>query len=315
LGDGKIQFTIEAKNASSFEWNFGDNTTSTEQNPIHQYTKNGKYTVVLIARNNKTQVTKTYEVTVTDAPKPIVKFSYKSLGNGTLQFTNESQNAESYKWDFGDGQTSVEVSPQHSFSVNGTYEVKLTAESVNGKTETKQNVVIADAPKPEAFFTFTYGENGLVSFTNASKNYTQLSWKFDNGDSSTVENPTVKYKYNGRYNVLLKAKNANGENLIYRVINITNVSTPPGGYILFWTNNPGSNIKIWINDEYVGTVTKFSKTIPDCNTEGFVTLNLKEGSYFFMAQEESVPTTNTGATWTGVINTVNGQCRKFELTR
>lgn len=53
-------------------------------------------------------------------------FSYIVNGN-TVTFTNTSQNAVIYNWDFGDGQISTSVSPSHTFAAPGTYTVELTA--------------------------------------------------------------------------------------------------------------------------------------------------------------------------------------------
>lgn len=312
-GEGKIQFTNEASNATTFEWNFGDGSSSTEENPIHQYVKNGKYTVVLVAKNKRNQVTKIYEVTVSDAPKPVVKFSYKSLGNGTLQFTNESQNADGYTWQFGNGQTSQETSPTHSYTLNGTYEVKLIAKNFNGETESKQNITIADAPKPIADFNFTYGSNGMVSFTNLSKNHNQTAWSFGNGNTSTIESPTIVYASNGNYSVVLTAKNPNGESTITKTVNVTNVYTPTTGQVVFWTSFNGSNIKVYVNGTLYGTITKYmpSGTAPSCDTQGFVTVNLPAGAYSFSAKEDSI----FGSTWNGTINVANGACRNMRLTK
>src|SRR5690606_26549350 len=58
----------------------------------------------------------------------IVDASFSYLVNGkTVTFTNTSQNAVIYNWDFGDGQTSTSISPSHTFAAPGTYTVELTA--------------------------------------------------------------------------------------------------------------------------------------------------------------------------------------------
>jgi PKD repeat protein len=49
------------------------------------------------------------------------------LVNETVQFTNTTENAETYEWDFGDDQSSTEASPSHSWSTAGTYNVTMTA--------------------------------------------------------------------------------------------------------------------------------------------------------------------------------------------
>jgi len=55
------------------------------------------------------------------------------LTDEVIQFTNTSTDGDSYSWDFGDGETSIDLSPTHSFSTPGSFTVKLTAFSKNGK--------------------------------------------------------------------------------------------------------------------------------------------------------------------------------------
>ena len=49
------------------------------------------------------------------------------IGPCAIVFTNQSSGATSYEWDFGDGNTSSEINPTHSYQSPGTYTVKLTA--------------------------------------------------------------------------------------------------------------------------------------------------------------------------------------------
>lgn len=65
----------------------------------------------------------------------------------TLTFNNQTEKAQSYLWDFGDGVTSTETSPEHRFLGSGTYTVKLTATDEKGKTGTKEKKVTVVAPE------------------------------------------------------------------------------------------------------------------------------------------------------------------------
>jgi PKD repeat protein len=315
LGEGKMQFTNDATNATSFEWNFGDGTTSIEENPLHQYAKNGKYTVILIAKNKRNQVTKIYEVTVNDAPKPIVKYNYKSLGNGTIQFTNESQNAESFEWNFGNGATSKEINPKNSYLVNGTYEVKLTANNSNGSTELKQNVTIADAPKPIANFNFSYGSNGSVSFTNTSQNAESFLWSFGEGSTSDAKDVSKGYQKNGTYSVVLTAKNKNGESTATKTVDISNIyiaPQPTTGNVAFFLDFNSSSVEVTVNGTYRGLITKYyTSGTPDCFGDGTVTVTLPQGAYTYTAKQTSL----FGSSWSGIVNVVNGSCRTYRLTK
>lgn len=65
-----------------------------------------------------------------EEPKP--RFSYEASGL-TVKFANQSQNAETYAWDFGDGQTSTENEPEHTYAKYGSYTVTLTAKNAGGE--------------------------------------------------------------------------------------------------------------------------------------------------------------------------------------
>jgi PKD repeat protein len=60
----------------------------------------------------------------------------------TVTFTNESKDAISYSWDFGDGNTSTEVNPVHTYAADGTYAVKLTGTGATGSKEVSKNVIV-----------------------------------------------------------------------------------------------------------------------------------------------------------------------------
>lgn len=86
---------------------------------------------------------------VASCSKPIAQFktdATKYLAPSDVQFTNNSQKADRYEWDFGDGQTSTEEAPKHHFTKSGNYNVTLKAFKGNKSKTTKQKVVI-DAPK------------------------------------------------------------------------------------------------------------------------------------------------------------------------
>lgn len=65
-------------------------------------------------------------------PKPTAGFTY-AIDGLTVTFTNTSTLADTYLWDFGDGATSTEVNPVHTYAANGIYEVTLTAYNANGE--------------------------------------------------------------------------------------------------------------------------------------------------------------------------------------
>jgi len=76
----------------------------------------------------------------------IASFQFVVSNSNFLEvvFTNFSQNATSYAWDFGDGNTSTEESPTYAYSGGGTFTVKLTATGANGSADRTETVTITD---------------------------------------------------------------------------------------------------------------------------------------------------------------------------
>jgi beta propeller repeat protein len=133
-----VQFNDSSDNATGWYWYFGDRATSTEQNPQHTYSTMGNYTVNLTASNSKGTDSKFAIITVSEQTVPILpKADFNSnLVSGfaplDVQFTDASQNATGWNWDFGDGYTSTEQNPQHTFFLAGTHLVSLIVSNING---------------------------------------------------------------------------------------------------------------------------------------------------------------------------------------
>ena len=123
-------------NANSWIWDFGDGNTSSIQNPLNIYSEIGQYSVSLTVSDGIFSMTKTKEniVNVLYFP-PLANFLYEKSEDNFLEvvFTNQSQNAVSYSWDFGDGQTSEEENPLHTYNEAGQYVVELTVENSIGE--------------------------------------------------------------------------------------------------------------------------------------------------------------------------------------
>ena len=122
-----VTFTDNSTGATTWEWDFGGDAippTASTQGP-HEvtYTTAGSKTVSLTIDQGITQ-TKTGYITV--YPDAVAGFTWTQQDR-TITFTNTSENADAYSWNFGDGQTSNEENPVHTFEEDGTYNVSLIA--------------------------------------------------------------------------------------------------------------------------------------------------------------------------------------------
>lgn len=150
-----VNFTdLSTGSPGSWDWNFGDGGTSTEQNPSHTYTSDGTYTVTLTATNNCGSYVeqKVDYITVDPCVAPIADFSGSPVSGEaplTVDFTDLSTgNPTSWDWNFGDGGTSTEQNPSHTYTSQGTYMVTLTAANVCG-SDVEQKVDYITVTEPQ----------------------------------------------------------------------------------------------------------------------------------------------------------------------
>lgn len=120
-----VNFVNPTQDAISYLWKFGDGTTSVLQSPQHTYGTAGIYNVKLYATNSCG--TDSFAV-LTNVTCNIPQSFFTSIANSlTVNFSNQSQNAMFYLWNFGDGDTTSVFNPQHIFDTTGTYLVTLYA--------------------------------------------------------------------------------------------------------------------------------------------------------------------------------------------
>lgn len=206
-----------------WSWDFGDGGNSTAQNPSHSYAAAGTYTVTLTVSSSSQGcndvATKTNYITVNDAPTADFSGSPTSgIEPLSVSFTDLSTGASSWSWDFGDGGSSTQQNPSHTYNTAGTYTVVLTATNACGSDiATKTNYITVNpcvAPVADFVGSPTSGTAPLnVSFTDQSTNATAWSWDFGDGGSSTQQNPSHSYSATGTYTVTLTATNSCGSDV------------------------------------------------------------------------------------------------------
>ncbi|WP_281085505.1 DUF2341 domain-containing protein [Methanosarcina acetivorans] len=224
-----VEFTDTSTGTpTSWTWDFGDGKNSTEQNPTHTYTAEGTYTVKLTVSNSfgSDSEEKTGYITAGSVVlAPVANFSVdQTTGTAPLsvQFTDESTNTPtSWTWEFGDGKTSTEQNPTHTYETIGTYTVKLTATNYGGSNftiKTDYITVTSNVSAPVASFTFDEN-SGRVPFTvqftdTTTGSVSSWNWDFGDGGTSNEQNPTHTYVTEGSYNVTLTATGPGGSNTI-----------------------------------------------------------------------------------------------------
>lgn len=197
----------------SYTWDFGDGSpTSNLQNPSHLYTTTGDYSVQLTVAN--ANGTDTAKGTVVFYPTAGFNADRTVIYPGeAVHFTNTSVGSTplTYSWKFGDGGTSTDPNPTHTYTTAGSYQVTLTATNKYGSSEFSRTITFF----PTASFTITpkpLHVGDTVSFTNTSTGTEQMdySWNFGDGATSTATSPSHTYVGVGPYTVTLTAHNLNG---------------------------------------------------------------------------------------------------------
>jgi PKD repeat protein len=160
-----VIFVDSSKFATTYKWDFGDGNSSNVENPSNIYASAKTYNVKLVIANSAGKDSITKQVTVILNP-PIVNFGFKIVTAGslpsTVNFTDSSKNANSYKWDFGDGATSIIQNSQHAYKSGGTYKVTLTATNAAGSNSIVKTLNIA--PFLQAYTAFDKNNYNLYSW-------------------------------------------------------------------------------------------------------------------------------------------------------
>ncbi|MFA6333561.1 MAG: PKD domain-containing protein [Methanoregula sp.] len=158
---GPAPFTVSFADTSrgytpmSYQWDFGDGTGSEEQNPTHTYRNDGDYTVSLTVTNQYGSNTKTVPAYTGAGNPPVTDFSATPRDGVlplTVSFTDTSKNKPgSWLWDFGDGATSTDQNPSHTYTQPGVYSVRLSVSNHFGSDALSQTAYInASSPVPVA---------------------------------------------------------------------------------------------------------------------------------------------------------------------
>ena len=223
-----VYFTDESIAVSSaitsWAWDFGDGSTSTEQNPVYEFAASGTYSVSLTVTDGENNLSDIYSENLTVEAKPPTADFTHSGSNLIIGFTDESEAGSgmitSWNWEFGDGSTSTEQNPIHEYAIGDTFIVSLMVTNEHNLTDTYSDSIITVENLqigPSASFAFS-ADSLTVTFVDLSSVGTDLegndvpienwAWDFGDGNSSTEQNPEHPYSSEGIYNVNLSVTDA-----------------------------------------------------------------------------------------------------------
>ncbi|MEO6584443.1 MAG: PKD domain-containing protein, partial [Ferruginibacter sp.] len=138
-----VNTSVGLSATDSIRWTFGDGTSSTQINPTHTYAQAGTYNVCIrikkrnsigVVTNCVREICHTISVTATPQNCEMVAgFNFTNIGNA-FHFTNTSVGFapnDSIRWTFGDGTSSTQINPTHSYALAGTYNVCIRIQKRN----------------------------------------------------------------------------------------------------------------------------------------------------------------------------------------
>jgi gliding motility-associated-like protein len=218
------KFIDQSIGALSWNWNFGDGTTSTEQNPVHIFPSPGTYTVQLTVRNDTCEHTTSREILVIVESADFVSSDTVVCKRVQVQFNARNLNSShiaNYQWDFGDGVIQYGGSSvSHSYISPGKYDVRLIITDINGCGDTLMKPQYIQVDGPTADFTSRLPAACLLqnvifddsSVTDGSHAIERWIWNYGDGNTDTLNSPPFQHAYasGGDYTVILKVIDSKG---------------------------------------------------------------------------------------------------------
>lgn len=264
---------------ASYNWSFGDETFSQNQNPTHSYSDDGSYTITLNVTDNKGAFNQTSKnIIITNTP-PTANFSFTPQNPTDTQiitFTDNSIDIDgsisNCTWTFGDGTTSYsQNSTTHQYADNGTYTVTLNVTDDDGDTgEHSVNINVSNVG-PTAGFTFEpsnplVGEIIWFNDTSTDQDGTigNWSWSFADDTVNYSQNTSHIYSNLKSYDVTLSVTDNDGntssitKHLILKERTIKPITTTcPAYYNL--TDESDVTIQIKTSNSTNLSVSKYSE--------------------------------------------------------
>jgi len=197
--------TLSSGNISSWHWDFGNGNTSNIQNPQNTYPSAGTYNVSLIVKSNAgCDATATKPV---DISLPVAGFTYNStsLQTGeTILFSDQSANAQNWRWNFGGAGNSTLQSPEFTFNTQGTYTVvQIVTNQYNCSDTASTDIVIennkAFSPKVPTGFSPNSDNNNDVLFVRGGP-FNSMHFKiYDQWGKVVFETNDPTMGWDGKY--------------------------------------------------------------------------------------------------------------------
>lgn len=226
--DSPVEFSVVTENPLvGWNWNLGDNTISTDPNPVHLYTSPGQYTVIVeVTDVNNCLNTRDYSIVI--YPAPVADFLLPSAAvlctNNDFTFVATTPDvydgALTYQWYVDGDFAATERQLQHTFTTTGPKEIRLHTSIPGCSTEiTKTTSIVEAGPVVDFSYAGICAGEPFRFSAKVSDPVESYLWNFGDGQTSTDPNPEQMFETSGDFSVSLTVTNSTGcENVRAKVI-------------------------------------------------------------------------------------------------
>jgi len=229
-----VLYTNNSIDASTYQWEFegGLPAQSTQESPVVVYTTPGVFDVSLIAINEDGDLSIVKEETINVIGNPVADFDINQNEN-TVSFARLNSDL-SPTWDFGDGNTSTNNNPTHTYSLAGEYVITMTVANNCGEDSVQKEVFIESNELTSSFSVTsrTICEGSIAFYNDLTDNAQARTWIFEGGipNQSTEVRPNVLYTQNGSYDVTLITKTTSSSDTLVLSNHITVIDQPSADF-------------------------------------------------------------------------------------
>ncbi|MFK7951713.1 MAG: PKD domain-containing protein, partial [Ekhidna sp.] len=221
----------------SYLWDFGEGTEVTTKDASFTYSSSGAKTIRLTASIPGCETV--FEQTIEVLTGPTSAFiSNVVCQNEITTFTNTSENADSYHWNFGDGFESTSENPTHLYEEAGSYMTTLTSTDSNGcSSEVTNEVIVSDIPVVNFDFELACSSTSGVQFTDMTvvenADIVGWTWLVDGIAQSMQQNPILEFESSGIKTIRLVTSSSNGCTSAYEEqVDIRNTPEPDFSFVI-----------------------------------------------------------------------------------
>jgi PKD repeat protein len=226
--------TSPASATNTYTYDFGDGTApqtfSDKQDVVHTYTAVGvtkQFTVKMTVRNECGENTSQHTISIAPnnifAELVVAPKDMQGCAPLVVPFTNNSGEATSYVYDWGDGTPSLTTTDApamvtHTFTQPGTYVVKLTAINNCTSATTTETITVFEQPSTRFTVDRPLAYPGLkLQFRNSTIGAIRYEWDFGDGTASTDKDPDHAFIALGTFKVKLTGYNVAGCSTTYTI--------------------------------------------------------------------------------------------------